>query len=66
MHCHVLLQRSQAQTPRARLSSATLALGYTLGTLTRELVAHVFLPLLQFWRCAPEEDVQAQDQDGDA
>ena len=31
----------------------------------RELVAHVLFPLLQFWRCAPEEDIQAQNQGGD-
>ena len=29
---------------------------------TRELVTHVLPPLLQFWRCAPEEDVLVQDQ----
>ena len=34
--------------------------------MTRELVAHVLPPLLQFWKYAPEEDVQAQDQGGDA
>ena len=40
--------------------------GY-FGTETiRELVAHVLPSLLQFWRCALEEDVQAQDQGGDA
>ena len=26
---------------------------------------HALPPLLQFWRCAPEEDVQAQNQGGD-
>ena len=29
---------------------------------TQELVTHVLPPLLQFWRCAPEEDVLVQDQ----
>ena len=34
--------------------------------MTRKLVVHVFPLLLQFWGCAPEEDVPAQDQDGNA
>ena len=33
---------------------------------TREFVAYILPPLLQFWRCAPEEDGPAQDQDGNA
>ena len=32
---------------------------------TRELIMHV-LSLLKFWRCAPEGDILAQDQDGNA
>ena len=38
----------------------------SLTPLHRELVAHIHPPLLQFWRYAPEEDVQAQDQGGEA
>ena len=36
--------------------------GYFGIKTTRELVAHVFPLLVQFGRCALEEDVQAQDQ----
>ena len=34
--------------------------------MTQELVAHALPSLLQFWGCVPEEDVQTQDQGGDA
>ena len=77
MHCHVLPQRSQTLTLCTKFLSAqrTSSLCYFSSgihseyfgiKMTRELVAHVLPPLLQFWKYAPEEDVQAQDQDGDA
>ena len=50
MRCHVLPQRSQTTLPHQILICGT----------------HVLPLLLQFWRCAPEEDVPAQDQDGNA
>ena len=50
MRCHVLPQRSETILPHQILICGM----------------HVLSLLLQFWRCALEEDVPAQDQDGSA
>ena len=60
------LSRSSPEKPGRSSSQrhSSLSPGVTNGPSAPRFVCkrHVLSPLLQFWRCAPEEDVLIQDQ----
>ena len=73
IRCHVLPQRSQTKPFHTEFLSAqrTFSLHYFSSGMhsksfgiktTQKLVVNVLPPLFQFWRCALEENVPAQDQ----
>ena len=53
---------SAKRTSSLRYFSFGIHFGYFGIKTTQKLIAHVFFPLLQFWRCAPEKNVLVQDQ----